>query len=69
MYLSDDVTQYIYFVPASQLRRFAGDLLVGTEVKAHFYVIKPNGTGFTVLKLRHNLRGGHFSLEGATYVG
>ena len=68
LYVTDDLTKYIYFLPAAQLAPYAGDLIVGTEVKAHFVIIKPQGQGIRRVRLRHNLRGGHFSLEGAFFV-
>jgi hypothetical protein len=69
VYLTDDSTQNIYFAPASPLVRFAGDVLVGSEVKAHFWIVEPHGQGFDKIAVRHNLRGGHYSLEGAAFVG
>jgi hypothetical protein len=69
VYLTDDTTRDVYFAPAAQLARFAGDVLVGSEVKAHFWIIEPRGSSFVKVAVRHNLRGGHYSLEGATFVG
>ncbi len=69
LYVTNDINQFVYFAPASQLQRFAGDVLVATEVKAHIYAVEPRGQGFVTVKFRHNLRGGNYSLEGSTYVG
>jgi hypothetical protein len=69
VYLTDDETQDVYFLAASQLARFAGDVLVGSEIKAHFWIVEPAGQKFVAVAIRHNLRGGHYSLEGATFVG
>ena len=69
LYLTDDTTKDVYFAPAAQLARFAGDVLVGSEVKAHFWIIEPRGASFVKVAVRHNLRGGHFSLEAATFIG
>ena len=69
VYLTDDQTQDVYFLPASQLVPFAGDVLVGSESKAHFWIVEPRGQKFVAVAVRHNLRGGHYSLEGATFVG
>ncbi len=69
LYLTDDSTKDVYFAPAAQLARFAGDVLVGSEVKAHFWIIEPRGSSFVKVAVRHNLRGGRYSLEAATFVG
>jgi hypothetical protein len=69
LYVTDDTNGYVYLLPAAQLTRFAGNVVVGTENQAHWYVLEPRGQGFAVVRLRHNLRGGHYSLEGALYVG
>jgi hypothetical protein len=68
-YLTDDVTGNIYFAPAADFARFAGDLLVGTEIGARFYLVSPKGNGFAVTRLRHNLRGGKYGLEAGIFVG
>ena len=68
LYLTDDSKQNVYFAPASQLAPYAGDVLVGTETKAQFWIVEPHGRGFVKVAVRHNLRGGKYSLEGATFV-
>jgi hypothetical protein len=68
IYLTDDTKQLIYFAPAAELARYAGDVLVGTETKAQFWIVEPHGNGFTKVSVRHNLRGGKYSLEGAVFV-
>ena len=69
LYITDDRTFNVYFAPAAQLAQFAGNLIVGSEVKAHFWVVKPRGSGFDVVRLRHNLRGGKYSLEASLLIG
>ena len=68
LYLTDDSKQVVYFAPASQLARYAGDVLVGTETKAQFWIVEPHGNGFVKVRVRHNLRGGKYSLEAAIFV-
>ena len=67
--MTDDTTGYTYLAPASELAPFAGDVIVGTEVKARFWIVEPRGKSFVTIPVRHNLRGGHYSLEAALYVG
>jgi hypothetical protein len=69
LYLTDDVTGFVYVAPAAQLRAFAGDVIVGTETKAHFWIIEPKGGGFRLVRVRHTLRGAHYDLEQMIYVG
>jgi hypothetical protein len=69
LYVTDDTNGIVYFLPSAQLTRFAGDMIVGTEDEAHWYVLEPDGQGLDAIRLRHNLRGGHYSLEGAVFVG
>ena len=69
LYVTDDTTGYTYLAPASELAPFAGDVIVGTEVKARFWIVEPRGKSFVTIPVRHNLRGGHYSLEAALYVG
>jgi len=67
-YVTDDQNGNTYFTPAAPLERYAGDLLVGSEVGAHFWIVAPKGDGYTTIRLRHNLRGGNYALEGAVFV-
>jgi hypothetical protein len=69
LYVTNDISPYVYFAAASQFTRYAGDVIVGTEFKAQFWILEPRGAGFKAIRLRHNLRGGKYSLEGAIFVG
>ena len=68
LYVTNDSNPYVYFVAASQLAGYAGDLIVGSETKAQFWVVVPHGKSFRALPLRHNLRGRNYSLEGCVFV-
>ena len=59
----------MYFAPAAELSAYAGDVLVGTETAAQFWILEPHGNGFRALRVRHDLRGGHYSLEQAIFLG
>ena len=69
VYVTNDINNDVYFAPATGLGAYAGDILVGTENHAEFWILKPHGNDFTKLKVRHTLRGGHYSLEGGIFIG
>jgi ABC-type nitrate/sulfonate/bicarbonate transport system substrate-binding protein len=68
LYVSDPATHAVQFAPASSFASLRGQVVVGTEVKALFWVLRPSGTGFAVVPLATNFTDGH-DLEGATYIG
>jgi sugar lactone lactonase YvrE len=68
LYVADTATQKVYFVSASQLAAYAGDVVVGTEIKARFWYIRPRGRGFLTRELKTDLPAGTYNLEGAEYV-
>ena len=68
LYLSDTNTKNVYFVPAAELAPYAGDVVVGTEIQAGLWVIRPRGAGFVTRRLRTDLPAGKYNLEAADYV-
>ncbi len=68
LYVTNDINPDVYFAPASPLAAFAGDVIVGSENTARFWILAPRGKGFVHLAVRHNLRGGHYSLEGCIFA-
>jgi hypothetical protein len=68
LYLTDTNSRKVFFAAASQLARYAGDLVVGTELKGELWVVRPQGDGFVTRLLRTNLPSAKYNLEGATYV-
>ena len=69
LYLNDDLTGYTYLAPAASLAKYAGDVIVGTEAHAHFWILQPSGNGFAKIPLRDNLPAGTYGLEQAIFVG
>jgi hypothetical protein len=69
LYVTDTNSTNVFFTPAAALTRYAGDLLVGTEIEASFWVVAPQGRGFRTRRIPLTPPGGNFNLEGATYVG
>jgi hypothetical protein len=67
-YVADTNTRNVYVASAAQLRRYAGDVLVGTETAARFFVIRQRGTAYDALELPSDLPPASYNLEAATYV-
>jgi hypothetical protein len=71
-YVSDTNTKDVYRIAASRLAPYAGDVQVGTEVKAELWVIRPKAHGYVTRQLRSDLppppAGKTYNLEGADDV-
>ncbi len=67
-YVTDTTTTNVYFASAAQLRRYTGDVLVGTELAARFFVLRPRGRDYEALELSTDLPPASYNLEGAAYV-
>jgi hypothetical protein len=63
LYLTDDGAPDVYYASAASLAPFAGDLLVGAETGGEFWIVEPNGSRFSVVRVRSNLTGKKRSLE------
>lgn len=68
LYVTDTASHDVFFAPATQLERYAGDVIVGSEQKGLFWIVQPRGRGFRTFRLPATLPGTSFNLEGATYV-
>jgi hypothetical protein len=68
LYVTDTRSTNVYFAPAAQLARYPGAVLVGSELRARFWVVVPIKGGFRAVRLNTSLRGGAYNLEGARYV-
>ena len=66
VYVTDTRSTNVYFLPASQLAGYTG-VLVGSELRAHFWIVVPVKHGFRAVRMATNL-GGAYNLEGARYV-
>ena len=67
-YVAGGPLRQVYFIAASELAPYTGAVLVGTEVKASFWVVRPRGRGFVTRKVETDLPPGTYNLEGADYV-
>jgi hypothetical protein len=65
--VADTLSRTAWFVPARQLRRYAGDVLVAAELRGSFYVVEP-GDPYRAIRLDTNLTRSHYNLEGATVI-
>jgi hypothetical protein len=69
LYVTDTLSRNVFFAPASALTQYAGNVIVGSELHAIFWIVRPNGSGFSATKLSTNLNAKAYNLEGATYIG
>lgn len=72
LYLTDTFSTNVYRIPAAALRPYAGNLVVGTEVRGLFYSVKPHGRAFTTRRIAVTVpappTGQPLNLEGAAFV-
>src|SRR5204863_9463691 len=69
LYVTDTKSTNVFFVPASKLRRYAGRLLVGSELQGLFWTVTAGRGGLAVERIPLTLPGKGFNLENAIYVG
>jgi hypothetical protein len=68
LYLTDTLSKNAYVAPATDLRAYAGNVIVGSELKGLFWVIRPRGRGYEMVRVPTTLRGAKYNLEGMAYV-
>lgn len=68
LYVTDTTSHRIFFAPAAALRRFRGDVLIGSELRGLFWVVRPRGRGFAVQRIAPGLPPKSYNLEAAVYV-
>jgi len=68
LYLADTASQQVWFSSASGFAGLAGSVLVGTELGAQLWVVRPSGGGFSVEPVRTDLPQRAWNLEGSAYV-
>jgi hypothetical protein len=68
IYITDDISKNIYFVAASELAPYAGDLFVTTEVDGEFWIVEPKGGGVRAFELANTLTHKGHGIEQAIYV-
>lgn len=68
LYVTDTTSHLVYRIPAAALQPYRGDVLVGSELKADFWVIAPQGRGVRVRRVRTGLPPRSYNLEAAVYI-
>ena len=68
-YVTDTASTDVFFVPAAQLSNYRGGVIVGTETAANFWIVRPQGNRFQVIRLGTNLTAPKYNFEGATWIG
>jgi hypothetical protein len=68
-YVTDTISTNVLFAPASQFREYRGGVIVGTETAADFWIVRPQGSRFRVIRLETNLTAPKYNFEGAAWVG
>ncbi|HVP74801.1 MAG TPA: hypothetical protein VMS63_02175 [Gaiellaceae bacterium] len=70
LYFTDTGSTDVFLVPAAQLAPYIGDVIVGSEMKGLFWVVRPrpHGRGLQTVLLPTTLPPATYDLEGATYV-
>jgi len=66
--IADTRSRIAWLIPATLLRPFAGDVLVAAELRGWIYVVKPANGDDLVVRLKTNLTGSQYNLEGATAI-
>jgi hypothetical protein len=69
-YVTDTNTRNVYLVRAGQLAQFRGDLILGAEIQARFWILRPRGGGggFQLLELKHDLPSAQYNFEGGRFL-
>jgi hypothetical protein len=68
LYITQTVGGIVFRADAAQLHRYTGNVIVGSEIKGWFWVVRPDGRRYRTTRLRTNLRAPAYNLEGAKYV-
>jgi hypothetical protein len=67
-YVTDTNTTDVYYLAASNLDPYVGDVIVGTEVKGEFWIIRPRGQGFQTRRFSTDLTGTGLNLEAGVWI-
>jgi hypothetical protein len=68
LYLTDTLSKNAYLAPEADVHAYAGNVIVGSELKGLFWVIRPHGRGYETARIPTTLRGAKYNLEGMAYV-
>jgi hypothetical protein len=68
LYLADTNTRTIYFARAVQLAPYRGAVIIGSELNARFWILRPSGRRFQLVELATDLPPATYNLEAVAYV-
>jgi hypothetical protein len=68
LYLTDTLSMNAFVAPIADVRAYAGNVLVGSELKGLFWVLRPRGRRYEAVPISTTLRGAKYNLEGMAYV-
>jgi hypothetical protein len=68
LYVTDTLSNNAYVAPAVDVSAYAGDVIVGSELKGLFWAVRPRGGGYETVRIPTTLRGANYNLEGMMYV-
>jgi hypothetical protein len=66
--IADTHSRIAWLISAAQLHPFAGDVIVGAELRGWIFVVEPTAGGYRTLRLTTSLTGSQYNLEGATFI-
>jgi hypothetical protein len=69
LYVTDTLSRNVFFAPASELTPYAGEVLVGSELRGLFWAFRVQGSQVVVTPVPTTLSRAHNNLEGALYIG
>lgn len=68
LYVTDTNSTNVFYAPASWLMPYGGSIVVGSEVRALFWSVRPSGSGFVARRIAWHVPGSKLNLEGAAYL-
>src|SRR5205807_321162 len=68
LYVTDTLSRNVFYATAADLAAFAGSVLVGSELRGLFWVVRATGSHFSATAVHTNLPGKGFNFEGAAYI-
>ena len=68
LYVADTLSRAVFVAPAAELAPYRGDVVVGSELRGLFWVVRPHSHGFSATELPTTLHGKGYNLEDAVYV-
>lgn len=68
LYVTDTLSHNVFVAPSADLAPYAGEVVIGSELRGRFWVVRPLGHGFAAITLTTSLTGAKYNLEAAIYI-